>query len=126
MSDELVGGAAIATLLLLLFLRVPIGVALTTVSVVGIAVLAKWKIAASLLQTVPYTFVATWTMSSIPMFLFMGFLCYHAGITTGLFRVANVFLRRLPGGLAIASVFGCAGFAAVTGSSVACEELTVP
>jgi tripartite ATP-independent transporter DctM subunit len=69
---------------------------------------------------VPYTFVATWTMSSIPMFLFMGYLCYHAGITTGLFRVARVFLRRLPGGLAIASIFGCAGFAAVTGSSVAC------
>ena len=120
MSNELVGGACVGVLLLLLALRVPIGVALTTISVGGIVALTNWKVASSLLQTVPYTFVATWTMSSIPMFLFMGYLCYHAGITTGLFRVARVFLRRLPGGLAIASVFGCAGFAAVTGSSVAC------
>lgn len=120
MSNELIGGISIGLLVLLLALRVPIGVALTTISVCGIAVLTSWKVSASLLQTVPYTFVATWTMSSIPMFLFMGYLCYHAGITTGIFRVARVFLRRLPGGLAIASVFGCAGFAAVTGSSVAC------
>jgi tripartite ATP-independent transporter DctM subunit len=120
MSDELIGAGCVGILLLMLFLRVPIGVALTAVSIAGIAVLTSWKVASSLLQTVPYTFVATWTMSSIPMFLFMGYLCYHAGITTGLFRVARVFLRRLPGGLAIASIFGCAGFAAVTGSSVAC------
>ena len=120
MSNELVGGASVGILLVLLALRVPIGVALTTISLGGIVVLTNWKVASSLLQTVPYTFVATWTMSSIPMFLFMGYLCYHAGITSGLFRVAQVFLRRLPGGLAIASVFGCAGFAAVTGSSVAC------
>ena len=120
MSNELIGAGCVGILMLLLFLRVPIGVALTAISVAGIAVLTSWKVASSLLQTVPYTFVATWTMSSIPMFLFMGYLCYHAGITTGLFRVARVFLRRLPGGLAIASIFGCAGFAAVTGSSVAC------
>ena len=120
MSDAWVGGASVAVLLLLLFIRVPIGIALIAVSVGGITILTKFAVAQSLLQTIPYTFVATWTMSSVPMFLFMGYLCYHAGITTGLFKAARVFLRRLPGGLAIASVFGCAGFAAVTGSSVAC------
>ena len=54
------------------------------------------------------------------MFLLMGFLCYHAGLTKGMFDAARMWLSRLPGGLAIATVFGAAGFAAVTGSSVAC------
>src|SRR5690606_35894634 len=53
-------------------------------------------------------------------FLLMGFVCYHAGITKGLFEAARLWLSRLPGGLAVATVFGAAGFAAVTGSSVAC------
>ncbi len=54
------------------------------------------------------------------MFLLMGFVCYHAGLTKGLFEAARVWLARLPGGLAVASIFGAAGFAAVTGSSIAC------
>jgi tripartite ATP-independent transporter DctM subunit len=73
-----------------------------------------------MLQVVPHTFIANWTLSSVPMFLLMGFVCYHAGLTRGLFDTARLWLSRLPGGLAIASVFGCSGFAAVTGSSVAC------
>jgi tripartite ATP-independent transporter DctM subunit len=120
MANELIGLACVGLLFLLLLVRVPISVALIGVSTLGIAVITKFKVADSLLQTVPYTFVATWTMSSIPMFLFMGFLCFHAGITTSIFRAARVFLRRAPGELAIASIFGCSGFAAVTGSSVAC------
>lgn len=120
MSSELIGALCVVLLFCLLFLRVPIGVALIGVSVGGITVLTKFKMAASLLQTVPYTFVATWTMSSIPMFLFMGYVCFHAGITAGIFRAARFYMRGAPGGLAIASISGCAGFAAVTGSSVAC------
>ncbi|MEX0405938.1 TRAP transporter large permease [Aquibium sp. LZ166] len=120
MSNEVIGLACVGLLFLLLLIRVPISVSLIGVSTLGIAVITKFKVADSLLQTVPYTFVATWTMSSIPMFLFMGFLCFHAGITTSIFRAARLFLRRAPGELAIASIFGCSGFAAVTGSSVAC------
>lgn len=54
------------------------------------------------------------------MFLLMGFFSFHAGLTKGLFDAARVWLSGLPGGLAVATVFGAAGFAAVTGSSVAC------
>jgi|TARA_B110000259_G_C14023303_1_gene403801 tripartite ATP-independent transporter DctM subunit len=120
MDSELIGAGCVLLLFFLLFIRIPIGVALIGVSVIGLTILTKFKVAESLLQTVPYTFVGTWTMSSIPMFLFMGYLCYHAGITTAVFRAARLFLRHAPGGLAIAAIFGCAGFAAVTGSSVAC------
>ncbi len=69
---------------------------------------------------IPYSFAATWQLSSVPMFLLMGFLCYHAGLTKGMFDAARMWMSRLPGGLAIATIFGAAGFAAVTGSSVAC------
>ena len=72
-----------------------------------------------MLQVVPFTFVSNWTLSSVPMFVLMGYVCYHANLTRGLFDAASLWLARLPGGLAIASVFGCSGFAAVTGSSVA-------
>ncbi len=54
------------------------------------------------------------------MFLLMGYLAFHTGLTKGLFEAAKIWLARLPGGLAVASIFGASGFAAITGSSVAC------
>jgi TRAP-type C4-dicarboxylate transport system permease large subunit len=58
-------------------------------------------------------------MSAVPMFLLMGFVAYHADLTAGLFTAAKALLRRLPGALAISSIFACSGFAAVCGSSLA-------
>lgn len=89
-------------------------------SFVGIWVLAGERAAWGSIGVIPYSFAATWQLSSVPMFLLMGFLCYHAGLTKGMFDAARMWMSRLPGGLAIATVFGAAGFAAVTGSSVAC------
>ncbi|MBX3575058.1 MAG: TRAP transporter large permease subunit [Mesorhizobium sp.] len=101
-------------------MRVPIGVSLIGVSFGGIWILIGPAAAWGALGVVPWNFTASWQLSSVPMFLLMGFICYHAGLTKGLFDAARLWLWRLPGGLAIAAVFGCAGFAAVTGSSVAC------
>lgn len=120
MSDAQIGMLGILGLLLLIAARVPIGIALVLVSYLGIWGLVGQTAAWGMLQVVPHTFIANWTLSSVPMFLLMGFVCYHAGLTRGLFDTARLWLSRLPGGLAIASVFGCSGFAAVTGSSVAC------
>nr|WP_277422337.1 TRAP transporter large permease [Minwuia thermotolerans] len=107
-------------MLALIALRVPIGVSLIGVSFFGIWVLVGDRAAWGSLGVIPYSFAASWHLSSVPMFLLMGFLCYHAGLTKGMFDAARMWLSRLPGGLAIATVFGAAGFAAVTGSSVAC------
>lgn len=120
MSDPQIGLLGIAGLLVLIASRVPIGIALVVVSYLGIWAITGPTAAWGMLQVVPHTFIANWTLSSVPMFLLMGFVCYHAGLTRGLFDTARLWLSRLPGGLAIASVFGCSGFAAVTGSSVAC------
>ena len=120
LARETVGFVGIAALLALILLRVPIGVALSAVSVAGIFVILGERPAVGLLAQIPYDFTAHWTLSSIPMFLLMGYLCYHAGLTTGLFRLARLWLSWLPGGLSVASIQGSALFAAVTGSSLAC------
>ncbi|WP_109467969.1 TRAP transporter large permease [Albibacillus kandeliae] len=120
MTDAHIGFAGLGLLVLLIALRFPIGVSLIGVSFGGIWLLVGERAAWGALGVVPWGFASTWQLSSIPMFLLMGFVCYNGGLTTGLFRAARVWLSRLPGGLAVASIFGAAGFAAVTGSSIAC------
>lgn len=120
MTDVEIGFTGIGILVTLIALRVPIGVSLIGVSFFGIWAMVGEKAAWGILGVVPYSFAATWQLSSVPMFLLMGFFCFHAGLTKGLFDAARVWLSGLPGGLAVATVFGAAGFAAVTGSSVAC------
>lgn len=120
MSDVQISLALIGLLFLLILLRFPIGISLIVVSFIGIGEALNWNVAWGALGIVPYQFAANWVLSSVPTFLFMGFICYHTQLTQGLFEAARIWLSRLPGGLAVASVFGCSGFAAVTGSSVAC------
>lgn len=120
MSSELIGIVGIGGLVLLLLLRVPIAFALAGVSFAGITAILGTRPAFGILSAVTYDFAASWTLSAIPMFLMMGYVCYHAGLTRGLFNASRAWLSRLPGGVAIAAVFGAAGFAATTGSSIAC------
>lgn len=120
MSDTMIGAWGIVGLLALIAVKAPIGLSLVAVSYLGLWAISGESAAWGMLQVVPHSFIANWTLSSVPMFLLMGFVCYRCGLTGGLFDAARLWFSRLPGGLAIASVFGCSGFAAVTGSSVAC------
>ena len=120
MEREIIGLIGLVSMLGLLVLRVHIGIALISVSTFGIWVLIGSRPALGMLSTLPYDFSASWTLSSVPMFLLMGYVCYFAGLTRGLFEVARSWLAWLPGGLAVATIWGSAGFAAVTGSSIAC------
>lgn len=120
MTSLQIGMMGLGALIILIIMRVPIGISLIATSFVGLWALLGERAAWGIMRTVPYNFAASWTLSSVPMFLLMGYLCYHAGLTKGLFEASRAWLSRLPGGTAVASVFGAAGFAAVTGSSVAC------
>jgi tripartite ATP-independent transporter DctM subunit len=120
MSDIQIGSAGLVAVLLLIAIRMPIGLGLITVSYLGIWAIGGHLAAWGMLSVLPHTLIASWTLSAVPMFLLMGFICYHCRLTNGLFDAARLWFQRLPGGLAIASVFGCSGFAAITGSSVAC------
>lgn len=109
-----------AGLLVLLVLRLPVALSMILVSALGITALIGVTPALGILANTPYAFAASWNMSAVPMFLLMGFLAFNTGMTGGLFDAAKALLARLPGGLAISSVFACSGFAAVSGSSLAC------
>src|SRR5699024_10136360 len=113
--------AGLGLLFALIALRVPIGVAMISVSFGGLWALMDWRIAWGSLGVIPYQFATNWVLSSVPMFLLLGYICYHAQLTQGLFRAARLWLSAVPGGLGVAAVLGSAGFAAVSGSSLACS-----
>lgn len=119
MSPGTLGIITIVVTLGLLAIRVPIGVALGGVSLLGIWYLRGLDVALGMLRSAPYDFMANWELSAIPMFILMGSVAHHSGISSSLFSAARVWFGRLPGGLAVATNFACAGFAAASGSSVA-------
>ncbi len=121
MSDIAIGLSGVGALFVLIALRFHIGFALIGVSFAGLWLLRGWNLAWASVGIIPYQFSANWVLSSIPMFLFLGYICHQTNLTTGLFKAARAWTSALPGGLAIASILGSAGFAAVSGSSVACS-----
>src|SRR5690606_27089243 len=78
-----------------------------------------WRSTVSMLARDPYSFVASFTLMAIPMFLLMGNFAFHSGATRDAYATARVWLSGLPGGLALASIAGCGLFAAISGSSLA-------
>lgn len=119
MSNLEIGALGLGMVLVLIALRLPIGVALGGVSIVGIAMLRDLDVAGGMVKTTVFEFAASWSISAIPMFLLMGAVAHHSGISTSLFQAARLWLGHLPGGLAVASNFACAGFSAASGSSLA-------
>ncbi|MFN3547160.1 MAG: TRAP transporter large permease [Mesorhizobium sp.] len=113
------GLLGIAVLVVLLLLRVPVAIAMVIVAFGGVWMMLGLAPAVGVLANTPYDFVASWTLSAVPMFLLMGFVAFHAGLTAGLFDAAKLALRRVPGGLGIAAILACSGFASVCGSSLA-------
>jgi tripartite ATP-independent transporter DctM subunit len=76
-------------------------------------------VAGNVVGFLPHAIVAHYSLSVIPLFIIMGYYAFYAGLTDDIFFTARQWVGHLPGGLAIASVFGCAGFAACTGASTA-------
>lgn len=106
-------------LLILIGLRVPIAFALALVGLGGLFMLAGHEATFAMLSTQLYSSVANNTLTAVPLFLLMGYFAYHAGLTRAAFGTARIWFARLPGGLAMASVAGCALFGACAGSGVA-------
>ncbi|MDE0147854.1 MAG: TRAP transporter large permease subunit [Rhodospirillaceae bacterium] len=119
MSPLLLGLLGLALILLLIALRIPIGLALGVVSFGGLVSLIGFDAALALVGRTPFEFSAQWTFTAIPMFLLMGTIAYRSGMTEALYRAARLWLAFLPGGLAVATNFACAGFGAASGSTLA-------
>lgn len=119
MSAELIVGVAVLILLALLAAGVPVAFSLAASACMGLVLLRGPDITASTLGSLPYQSTAKTTLVVIPMFILMGVLAANARVAEDVFRLSHRLLRRLPGGLGLASIAACAGFGAVSGSSVA-------
>jgi len=109
----------IAAMLVLIGLQLPIGVAMGAVAFAGFWYLRDINVALSVIKDAPFVLAASWDLSAIPMFLLMGAVASNSGIGASLFRAAQAWFGALPGGLAVAANWACAGFGAASGSSVA-------
>ncbi|MGI3210946.1 TRAP transporter large permease [Roseovarius tibetensis] len=119
MSNLMIGWIGVGTLFGLLAFRMSIGTALMAVSFVGITVMLNLQAALGIVSAMPFNLIGDWSLTAIPMFLFMGFVAANTGLTAGAFDLLRVLLSRVPGGLASASVGACGLFAAASGSSIA-------
>ncbi len=119
MSETLVGVLGIAALFFFLFARMPVGMALLVVGFGGIWIIDGQRVAIATMSSETYSSITAYGLSIIPLFVLMGNMAGAAGYSQRLYEAAYAWIGRLRGGLASATVVGCAAFAAVSGSSVA-------
>lgn len=119
MSPEILGVIGIVCVVLLIVLKIPIIISMATIGFIGTCIITNTDVALGLLSIIPYEQIASYTVTVIPLFMLMGIVASSTNISGDLFKAANSWLGRLPGGLAVAAIAACAGFAAVCGSSMA-------
>ena len=119
MSPVVTGIVGIGILLLLFLLRMPVGFAMGFVGVVGFGYLADPGPALSILAQDIFEQYSSYPISVIPMFILMGTFAYASGISKRLYETAYAWVGELRGGLTIATVIACSGFAAICGSTAA-------
>ncbi|MBN2809318.1 MAG: TRAP transporter large permease [Deltaproteobacteria bacterium] len=119
MSPLAIGLLGLAALLLLLFARIPVGFAMAIVGFTGFVQLVNLDAALSLLARDVFSTFSSYGLTVIPLFIFMGQVSFHAGISRRLYDTAYAFIGHRPGGLAMATVGACTAFGAICGSSPA-------
>jgi C4-dicarboxylate transporter DctM subunit len=119
MSPQGVGIAGFLIMVALIFLRMPVSIALGLVGAVGYATLNGWTQSLLVLSRVPLTFASAYDLSVVPLFVLMGSVAAHSGMARELFQSINVMFSGRRGTLATATIGACAALGAVSGSSVA-------
>jgi tripartite ATP-independent transporter DctM subunit len=117
MGATVAGIIGIFLLLFLIFLRMPVGFAMALVGGIGFGYLVSVDASINMMARDFFDVFGSYNLTVIPMFILMGQIAFHAGISSRLFRVAYAFIGHWPGGLAIATVGACAGFSAICGST---------
>ena len=118
-GNDVIGLIGIGVLLLLMVLRMPIGIAMLLVGIVGFAILNGPQAAFAALGSYPYQYAAVYDFAVIPLFVLMGNLGAVSGMARDLYAAAYAWMGHWRAGLAHATIIGCAAFSAVSGSSVA-------
>ena len=119
MSNLELGVALFALMMMLIVLRMPIAISLFACGVLGFGAIAGLKPALELMAETPYSRVANHELTVIPLFVLMGQFAAQGGISQDLYRSARAWFGHYRGGLATATIGGCAAFGAICGSSIA-------
>ena len=117
MSPTTVGIIGIIALFVLIFSRMPVGFLMAIIGFVGFAAIVSVDASLNLLAKDIFSVFASYNLTVIPLFVLMGQIAFHSGISQRLFDTAYRFIGHLPGGLAIATVGACAAFSAICGST---------
>ncbi len=119
MDSFSIGIVGVIALVLMVFMGMRVYLAAALVGTLGLVAIIGWESGLGLAGTIPHSKAVTYSLSVLPMFILIGFLAFHAGITESLFDAGRKWLGWLPGGLAVATVMAATGFAAVSGASTA-------
>ena len=116
--DEAVGVLALTLMLLLVLMQVHVALAMMLSAFLGMWATRGDRAAVNLITDLPYDSVASWGLTVLPLFIFLGLLLWQSGLTTKLYAAGREWLRWLPGGLAIGTNAAGAGMAAISGSTI--------
>ena len=119
MDSFTIGIIGVVGLVAVVFMGMRVYLAAALVGTLGLIAIIGLESGLGLVGTIPHSKAVTYTLSVLPMFILIGFLAFHAGITESLFDAGRKWLGWLPGGLAVATVAAATGFAAVSGASTA-------
>jgi C4-dicarboxylate transporter DctM subunit len=119
MSDFAIGLSLFGLMLVLMVVRVPIAITMFVAGAVGFIIFAGFDVFLNFLKNLTFARLSVYDLSVIPLFLLMGQFATHGGLSRALFGFTNALLGHLRGGMAMAAIFACAMFGAVSGSSVA-------
>lgn len=118
-SNLILGLIAFGLLFLFLFIRMPIAWTMCIIGTMGMVAVSRNVIAAlAAVGSTPYSAAANYNLIALPLFVFMGCMILYSGISVDLFNSANKWIGHMPGGMGMAGVAGCTGFAAVSGDSL--------
>jgi tripartite ATP-independent transporter DctM subunit len=117
MSPINAGIVGIIILVIMLFSRMPVGFVMAILGFVGFSLLVDFRAGLSLIARDVFEIFGSYSLTVIPLFILMGQIAFHSGISRRLYDAAFKIMGRMPGGLAIATVVACAGFSAVSGST---------
>jgi tripartite ATP-independent transporter DctM subunit len=117
MSPTTVGILGLAALFVLIFSRMPVGFVMALVGLAGFGYLVSFGAAVNMMAKDLFDVFGSYNLTVMPLFILMGQIAFHAGISSRLFNVAYRFMGHWPGGMAIATIGACAGFSAICGST---------
>jgi C4-dicarboxylate transporter DctM subunit len=130
MSPEIIGLIGVIVMVVLLFLRMWIGLAMGIIGFLGCLYLSGPEQALAVLGNTPYNTISSYTISAVPLFVLMGMVIAETEIGADLYNTAYKFVGQLRGGLAMATILACAALAAITGLSapamVAMGKIALP